>query len=110
LPLSEKAKITVYIPDQPEEEHLRLLTLLQVEFTNTFGGSTISRNLEGSYKAINGDDVVESINVIYTYTPFRIQLYFREVEDYVSQLRQVFLDALGEEVVLVVVETAFFAE
>jgi hypothetical protein len=38
LPLSEKARIEVYLPDTPHPEYAELLEVLDREFTCTFGG------------------------------------------------------------------------
>jgi hypothetical protein len=49
LPLSEKARIEVYLPDLPKPAYEDLLESLDQEFTYTFGGCTIVRRLDGSY-------------------------------------------------------------
>ena len=50
MPLSEKARIEVYIPDLPQQTYQNLLNALAQEFTYIFGGSTIIRGLDGSYR------------------------------------------------------------
>jgi hypothetical protein len=49
LPLSEKARIEIYVPDLSIGAYPRLLDELDREFTYTFGGCTIIRGLDGSY-------------------------------------------------------------
>jgi hypothetical protein len=49
LPLSEKARVEVYLPDLPKQAYQNLLEALEQEFTYTFGGATIIRGLDGSY-------------------------------------------------------------
>jgi hypothetical protein len=48
LPLSEKARIEVYLPDLARFAYQDLLDTLEREFTYTFGGCTIVRGLEGT--------------------------------------------------------------
>jgi hypothetical protein len=48
LPLSEKARIEVYLPDLPKAAYEDLLDALDREFTYAFGGCTIVRGLAGS--------------------------------------------------------------
>lgn len=49
LPLSEKARIEVYLPDLPARAYRELLDALNREFTYTFGGCSILQGLAGSY-------------------------------------------------------------
>jgi hypothetical protein len=49
LPLSEKARVEVYLPDLPRAAYQDLLGVLEQEFTYTFGGCTIISGLDGSY-------------------------------------------------------------
>lgn len=49
MPLSEKARIEIYVPDLSIGAYPRLLDELDREFTYTFGGCTIIRGLDGSY-------------------------------------------------------------
>jgi hypothetical protein len=69
LPLSEKARIEVYIPDLPQETYQNLLDALAQEFTYTFGGSTIIRGLDGRYLSSHGLQVQDRVHLIYTDTP-----------------------------------------
>lgn len=49
MPLSEKARVEVYIPDLPLTSYDRLLETLEAEFTYLFGGCTLQRRLDGNY-------------------------------------------------------------
>jgi hypothetical protein len=49
LPLLERARVEVYLPDLPSEVYQNLLEALDQEFTFAFGGCTINRGLNGSY-------------------------------------------------------------
>ena len=49
MPLSERARVEVYLPDLPKQAYQDLLEALDREFAYTFGGATIIRGLDGSY-------------------------------------------------------------
>ncbi len=49
MPLLEKARVEIYLPDLPKPAYENLLIALAQEFTYAFGGSTLIRGLEGSY-------------------------------------------------------------
>ena len=49
MPLSEKTRIEVYLPDLPTPAYQKLLEALRREFTHALGGSTLVRNLSGTY-------------------------------------------------------------
>ena len=70
MPLSEKARIEVYIPALPQQTYQHLLDALAQEFTYTFGGSTIIRGLDGSYLSRLGVRMQDRVHLIYTDTPF----------------------------------------
>ena len=69
MPLSEKARIEVYLPDLPLQAYADLLDALDQEFTYTFGGSTIIHGLDGSYLSQLGLRIRDRVNLIYTDTP-----------------------------------------
>lgn len=49
MPLLERARVEVYLPDLPKQAYQDLLNAFDQEFTYTFGGCTIIRGLDGSY-------------------------------------------------------------
>jgi hypothetical protein len=49
LPLSEKARIEVYLPDVAHPAYAELLDVFDREFTYAFGGCTLARGRKGSY-------------------------------------------------------------
>ena len=62
MPLSEKARIEMYLPDLPPVAYRDLLDALNQEFTYTFGGCTIVRGLDGSYLSRLGLRIRDHIN------------------------------------------------
>jgi hypothetical protein len=110
LPLSEKARIEVYLPDVPRPEYQDLLGALEQEFTYTFGGCTVVRGLEGNYLSRLGLRIRDRINLVYTDTPFAFEENFARVSRYTDELQSAAFEALDEEAVLVVVFRTYHAE
>ena len=79
MPLSEKARIEVYIPALPQQTYQNLLDPLAQEFTYTFGGSTIIRGLDGSYLSRLGVRMQDRVHLIYTDTPFAFAENFANI-------------------------------
>ena len=110
MPLSEKARIELYLPDLPMQAYQDLLEALDREFSYTFGGASIIRGIEGSYLSELGSKVRDRINLIYTDTPFAFRDNFDRISRYADQLREAAFAALEEEAVLVVVMPVYHAE
>ena len=110
MPLSEKARIEVYLPDLPKQTYRDLLEALEQEFTYTFGGSTIIRRLDGNYLSQAGFPIQDRVNLIYTDTPFAFEENFARMSKYTDELRKAAFAALEEEVILVVVLKVYHAE
>ena len=110
MPLSEKARIEVYLPDLPRAAYQDLLSELAQEFTYTFGGCTIVRRLDGSYLSQAGSQIQDHINLIYTDTPYSFAENFKIISTYADELKAATFVALEEEAVLIVVGTVYHAE
>jgi hypothetical protein len=110
LPLSEKARIEVYVPDLPQEPYQNLLDALTQEFIYTFGGATIMRGLDGRYLASHGLQVQDRVHLIYTDTPFAFEEHFESLSRYADAVRDAVFEALEEEAILVAVLKIYHAE
>ena len=110
MPLSEKARIEVYLPDVPRPEYPDLLAALEQEFTHTFGGCTTVRGLEGNYLSRTGLRLRDRINLVYTDPSFAFEENFDVLSRYGDELREAAFEALEEETVLVVVFQVYHAE
>lgn len=110
MPLSEKARIEVYLPDSPRPAYQDLLAAFEAEFTYTFGGCTTVRGLEGNYLSVASDIVRDRINLVYSDMPFAFQKYRPLIARYADELRDAALLALDEEAILVVVVAIHHAE
>jgi hypothetical protein len=107
LPLSEKARIEVYLPELPRPAYLDLLDSLNREFTYAFGGCTIVRGLFGSYLARHGQVLEDRINLVVTDTQLIFTEDFEIISRYTDHLRQAAFVALDEEAVLIVAYPVF---
>jgi hypothetical protein len=103
LPLSEKARIEVYLPDLPRQSYQDLRVALEQEFTYTFGGCTTVRALEGKYLAQSGEIVPDRVSLVYTDVPFSLQANGTALARYTDEIRDAAFRALDEEAILVVV-------
>lgn len=110
MPLSEKARIEVYLPDVRRQEYQELLGAMEQEFTYTFGGCTTVRALEGNYLSRLGPIMRDRINLVYTDAPFASDEHFDLIGRYADQLRDAAFDALEEEAILIVVLKVYHAD
>ena len=110
MPLSEKARVEVYLPDLPRAAYQDLLSALEQEFTYTFGGCTIVRGLDGSYLSRAGAQIQDRINLIYTDAPYAFEENFEIISAYADKLNEAAFAALEEEAVLVAVIKVFHAD
>lgn len=109
MPLLERLRVEVYIPDLPSSEYRDLLRSFEEEFTYAFGGSSIVRGLEGCYLSETGDLISDRINLIYSDAPLALSTNFATVAAYVRELKQAATEALSEEAVLVSAEQVYHA-
>jgi len=107
LPLLERARIEVYLPDLPSVSYQDLLDALTKEFTYSFGGCTIIRGLDGSYLSQAELPIQDRINLIYTDTPYSFSENFEVLSTYADKLNRAALVALEKEAILVVVSQVY---
>ena len=110
MPLSEKVRIEVYIPDLPRQSYRDLLEAFDQEFTYTFGGCTIIRGLDGSYLSRAGSKMKDRISIIYTDVPLPLEENFERFSRYTDNLRKAAYEALEEEAVLVAALKVYHSE
>jgi len=108
LPLLERARVD--LPDLPSSIYQDLLAALTREFTYTFGGCTIIRDLDGSYLSSAGVAVRDHINLIYTDTPYSFRENFGIISAYADKLKASVFEALEEDAILVAVMKTHHAE
>lgn len=101
MPLLERARVEVYVPDLSAPAYRNLLLAFEEEFTYAFGGCTIVKGLAGSYLSHAGVRIPDRINLIYTDLPFALSTNFDNAARYTRQLSEAARAALPEETVLV---------
>lgn len=97
MPLSEKARVEVYVPDLPVAEYQNLLETLEAEFTYDFGGCTVQRGLNGFYLSNSQHPTQDPIILIYTDTLYSFTQNFSLLSQYADELRERVAEALKEE-------------
>lgn len=110
MPLSEKARIEVYLPDIDKPAYAEFLTTVGDEFTYTFGGSSVLHGLEGKYLSRLGIIMRDRVNVVYTDTPFAMSTHLQQLSVFADELRDAAFAALEEESILVVVYPVFHSQ
>lgn len=89
MPLLERARVEVYVPDLPGPHYHNLLLSFEEEFTYAFGGCTIVRGLEGSYLSRSGVKTPDRINLVYTDLPTALSTSFDSAARYADELKRV---------------------
>ena len=107
MPLLERARVEVYVPDLPLPHYRSLLLSFEEEFTYTFGGCPVVRGLDGSYLSDAGVKVPDRINLIYTDLPMPLSTNFNSTARYGHELKQAAAAALAEETVMVAIEQVY---
>lgn len=110
MPLSEKARVEVYIPDLPIESYQDLIDSFIQEFTYTFGGCSVARTVDGSYQSFKGLHVRDRIAIVYTDVGIRFTDNFEVLSRYTDRIRTAANEALEEEAVLVATFKVFHSE
>ena len=109
MPLLERARVEVYVPDLPAPHYRHLLLSFEEEFTYAFGGCTILRGLDGSYLSRSGARTPDRINLVYADLPIALSTNFAKAARYADELKQAAVEALNEETVLVTVGLVYHA-
>ena len=96
MPLLEKVRVEIFIPDLPDPAYSNLLETMGNELTFAFGGcSTIPGS--GKYLADNGPILPDRVNILFTDTPLRWEADRLVIERYANILRAIVSDALLKE-------------
>ena len=110
MPLSEKIRVELFIPDLPDPICGRLLEELSDELCYAFGGCSISTTA-GKYRSIAGTILPDKVNVLFSDTPFYWGKDRLLIERYAEALRHVVQQALSnEEAILIAVFSVYHVE
>lgn len=101
MPLSEKVRIELFIPDLPDPIYFNLLERLGDELSYAFGGCTVVP-ASGKYRSESGLILPDKINILFTDTAFDWDKDQVVIERYTSELQDTISRALkNEEAILV---------
>ena len=103
MPLSEKTRVEVYLPDLPIPAYQKLLEALRREFTHAFGGSTLVRGLSGTYLSRLSLIVEDRVNLLYADAGLDFEADADLIGRYSEALQRAAYRALEEEEVLIAV-------
>ena len=110
MPLLEKVRIELFIPDLPDPIYGHLLDELGDELSYAFGGCTVT-STQGKYRSTAGFIMPDKINILFTDTPFYWDQDRLLIEQYAASLHQVVQQALrNEEVILIAVYPVYHIE
>jgi len=110
LPLSEKVRIEIFIPDLPDPIYGRLLEELGDELSYAFGGCTVTLT-SGKYRSASGIILPDKVNLLFTDTPFNWVEDRKVIEQYGEELQNVVQRALeNEEAILIPVYPVFHVD
>jgi hypothetical protein len=103
LPLSEKIRVELFIPDLPDPVYGRLLEELGDELCYAFGGCSVITAV-GKYRTTAGGILPDSVRILFSDTPFDWGKDRLIIEGYAEQLRHVVQQVLSsEEAILIAV-------
>ena len=107
MPLSEKVRVEIFIPDLPDPIYGRLLEELGDELSYAFGGCTVKLT-SGKYRSASGIILPDKVNLLFTDTPFRWEEDRKVIVRYGQELQNVVQRALEkEETILIAVYPVF---
>lgn len=110
MPLSEKVRMEIFIPDLLDPIYDRILEEFGDELSYAFGGCTVTSS-SGKYRSASGLILPDKINILFTDTPFEWEKDRAVIEQYAEELRDVIQRALkGEEAILITVHPIYHVE
>jgi hypothetical protein len=107
LPLSSRARIEIYLPDNERKVYQNARKAFEREFLETFGGCTVIRDIRGLYLAEDEMAEKDQIVLIYTDTPFDFRRNCKALSKYTDELREVAHLTTEEESILIVLHEIY---
>ncbi|MGH7887334.1 MAG: hypothetical protein ACREPG_05675 [Candidatus Binatia bacterium] len=110
MPLLEKVRIELFIPDLPGLIYARILEEIGNELSYAFGGCT-AISTQGKYRSTAGLILPDKVNILITDTPFQWDKDRLLIERYTRSLHQVVRQVLSsEEAILISVHPVYHIE
>ena len=107
MPLSKRARIEVYLPEDTKAVYRRLRQAIETEFLFTFGGCTVIHGIKGLYLRSGQTPETDKISLVYADMPFDFQRNRRVISNYADAVREACSESLPEQSVLVVVDEVY---
>jgi len=110
LPLSEKVRIEIFIPDLPDPIYDRILEEFSDELSYAFGGCSITSS-SGKYRSTSGVILPDKIHILFTDTPFEWEKDRALLTQYAEELHDIIQRTLeGEEAILITAHPIYHVE
>ena len=110
MPLSERVRIEIFIPDLPDPVYSSILEGLGNELTYAYGGCTIV-STNGKYRSSDGSIFPDKVSILVCDTSFLWQRDRLTIELYAERIRTVVQQVLAqEEAILIAVYPVYHAE
>ena len=110
MPLFERVRIEIYLPDSPNlPKYEAFLNLMRHEMTWAFGGCSIIPGVRGTYRSTMNSLIEDRVNILYTDLPFSLDKHYNLVSKYADTLHRAVADALEEETILVTITRIYWA-
>ena len=107
MPLSSKARIEIYLPDNRKRASKKLREAVEQEFLETFGGCTVIKDIKGLYLSEKNKPDADKIVLIYADTPFEFRRNRAAIGKYTDELKDVAFQTTDEESILIVVHEIY---
>lgn len=107
MPLSSKARIEIYLPDNQKQACKKLREAIEREFLETFGGCTVIEDIKGLYLSDDGETDTDKIVLVYADTPFEFRRNRAAIGKYTDELKEVAFQTTNEESILIVVHEIY---
>ena len=107
MPLSSKARIEIYLPDNQKRVYKKLRAAVEQEFLETFGGCTVIKDIKGLYLSDENKADADKIVLVYADTPFEFRRNRAALGKYADELKDVAFQTTSEESILIVVHEIY---
>ena len=101
MPLSQKVRIEIFIPDLPDPIYSNILEEFGIELAHAYGGSTVV-STSGKYRSTDGMILPDKVNILFSDTPFIWDRDRLIVEQYAERIRIVVRRSLPREEAILV--------
>ena len=101
MPLFERTRIEIFIPELALPAYQDILRAFQREFAFAFGGCSTLTGVQGHYVSISGQLIPDTINLVFVDIPYSLNSDRETLTIYCDYLEEVASLALEEETVLI---------